>query len=197
MPKLPFNVKESRCDLLAEHYKKNDLHTGFIEPQSMNYSISISEAYKSFSRKDRNKPEENKKQPSKKLVVEDMDKAKNACGIEFRTLEDQKMPYEETEEDDALARLPRADKLLRKKMKDSHFMRDIRKQAEHWVRDNMDNDDTAQPMVRLDSEGKPKEIKRSNSLSVNQMNKVNQIVEKRIRRARRDVIRDDDENMMD
>ena len=75
-------MKESRADIIVEFYRKHDLHDGFIEPQSMNYSTTVSDAYKSFLRKREDADGQGRKRPPSKLVVEDMDGgAKKAGGI--------------------------------------------------------------------------------------------------------------------
>ena len=98
----------------------------FIEPQSMNFDAKISDACEEFLRRE----EKNKTQTKQgtesnafRGIWTKYNGARHDCMDEL---------------DDGLYRMPKAQKGINKKLKDSRFMSKLQKECEHYVRENPD-----------------------------------------------------------
>ena len=164
----------------------------FIEPQSMNFDVKISDAYQDFLKRGKGQ-------------------GKGAADNKVHNMNDilytngDRYDYVEDPIDDELYRASKAQKKINKKLKDARFMAKLQKECEHYVRENPDEFKRLEQPSKfkldivdnriVDLEQTKKKPKKEQLDSV-QAAEVQQLVIKRFRRCRKDIIMEDDEEAM-
>jgi len=166
----------------------------FVEPQSMNFDIKLSDAYKDFLA--------SKSKESKDKVLAELQRNRNQ---EIIYENGEKFDYVDMFEDEMFY-LPKATKKVRKKLKDNKFMTKLRKHCEEYVMDNPEKFQSAgdgKPKAKfdivdnkvIDLEGK-KQKKNKEGLDEVQIAEVQNLVIKRFKRVKKDIVVEDDEKAM-
>lgn len=113
---------KNQIEMLVERMKDQ---IEFIEPQSMNFDVKISDAYLDFLAKE----EKNGKNINKIKASQDQ-------SIVYDNGD--KYAYVEDQIDDCLYRASKAQKKINKKLKDQKYMSKLQKECENYVRENPD-----------------------------------------------------------
>ena len=179
--------KVTHLDKLVERYKDQ---IDFIEPQSMNYDIKMSKAFTEYCEQDA-PTKISKSQPDLKV----------ASSMDFITKEGEKLETQEQQFDDILYRGPQALTLIVRKLKDSHFMKKLQKQCELYVLENADQFVKSEVVKnKFDySQNKVTDSgsrKKKGALDPMQAHAAQELVIKRFKRTRADLIYEDDESFM-
>lgn len=195
--------KKGRVDFLMDHYNKLDEVIGFIEPQSMNFETKLSTAYKDFIKRE----SKDKDKKVTKVAVQDLDtkvKPTVLMLVEIYNKAGEKVELEQGEHEDVLFSLPKAQKKLEKKFKDKKFMGNLQRECELYVKDNADHfpsnanqprgakfDYVENTIVECKKPGK------EGTLDSVQKAAAQDLVIKRFRRIKKEILRDDDEYSME